>query len=81
MPSSFPKITSINRKSRFEKDLKSLKPDVLKVAKEAIEDLFQTPIPAKRRLHSLSGYKNPKFLRLMYFQINLTKYPLRLILA
>lgn len=40
--------------------MKGLKPDVLAAAKEAIRDLYKHPIPKARRLHSLTGYKNPK---------------------
>lgn len=47
--------------------MKGLKPDVLAAAKDAIRDLFKDPIPAVRRLHSLSGYKNPKIFTIDVF--------------
>lgn len=40
--------------------MKSLPPDILQAAKEAIRDLLKDPIPAARRLHLLRGYRNPK---------------------
>ncbi|WP_154668201.1 hypothetical protein [Pseudoduganella violaceinigra] len=40
--------------------MKRLPPDVLGAAKDAIRDLKKDPIPTTRRLHSLTGYKNPK---------------------
>lgn len=55
-----PPITAIARKAKFERDLKALAPDIQEAAKEAIRDLFLDPIPASRRLHPLTGFKNPK---------------------
>ena len=53
-------IKTITRSTRFDRELKALQPDLLREAKDAITDLFKDPIPVSRRLHSLSGYKNPK---------------------
>jgi mRNA-degrading endonuclease YafQ of YafQ-DinJ toxin-antitoxin module len=55
-----PRISIIKYKKKFEKDMKALPPDILEAAKAAIADLGRKPIPNSRRLHSLSGYKNPK---------------------
>jgi len=55
-----PQITSIARNSRFERDFKQLPIDIQVAAKEAIKDLLRDPIPATRRLHALTGFKNPK---------------------
>lgn len=53
-------ITKITRTARFEKELKSLKPNILAAAKDAIRDLYAVPIPASRRFHCLNGFKNPR---------------------
>jgi mRNA-degrading endonuclease RelE of RelBE toxin-antitoxin system len=60
LPPHIPKITTITRNKRFEKELKGLQPNIQQAAKDAIRDLYKEPIPAVRRLHSLTGYKNPK---------------------
>lgn len=60
-------ITAIDRKKRFDRDIKRLQPQVLTATKEAIDDLFKVPIPAMRRLHSLSGYRNPKIFTIDVF--------------
>jgi hypothetical protein len=60
LSNSVPRITTITRNEKFEKDLKRLPPDILAAAKEAIRDLFRYPIPTSRRLHALHGYQNPK---------------------
>lgn len=47
-------------KEKFRKDLKSLPPDIQREVKSALADLLKDPIPTTRRLHPLSGFKNPK---------------------
>jgi len=54
------KITSVQRKSKFERDFKALPLDIQAAAKDAIRDLLRDPIPTTRRLHPLHGFKNPK---------------------
>jgi mRNA-degrading endonuclease RelE of RelBE toxin-antitoxin system len=60
LSNNVPRITTITRNEKFEKDLKRLPPDILDAAKDAIRDLFQHPVPTRRRLHALHGYQNPK---------------------
>jgi mRNA-degrading endonuclease RelE of RelBE toxin-antitoxin system len=60
LSNNVPRIIKITRNEKFEKDLKSLPPDILLAVKDAIRDLFRYPIPTSRRLHALQGYKNPK---------------------
>jgi mRNA-degrading endonuclease YafQ of YafQ-DinJ toxin-antitoxin module len=61
------RITKLTRNKKFDRDVKSLD-EVTRVAvKEAVQDLFKDPIPAVRRLHSLSGYKNPKIYTIDVF--------------
>ena len=62
-----PTITTITFNKRFVRDMKGLKPDVLAAAKEAIRDLYKHPIPKARRLHSLTGHKNPKIFTVDVF--------------
>lgn len=62
-----PVITMITFNKKFERDMKGLKPDVLAATKEAIRDLYKHPIPNVRRLHSLTGYKNPKIFTVDVF--------------
>lgn len=50
----------IARNSLFERDFKQLPIDIQAAVKEAIKDLLKDPIPATRRLHPLTGFKNPK---------------------
>lgn len=54
------KITRLARQPRFEKDFKALPPDIQNEVKSAIADLLKDPIPSIRRLHPLTGFKNPK---------------------
>ena len=60
MPPHAPIIATITFNKKFKRDMKGLEPDVLAATKEAIRDLYKYPIPKVRRLHSLTGYKNPK---------------------
>ncbi|MDQ1832262.1 type II toxin-antitoxin system RelE family toxin [Massilia scottii] len=60
MSNGIPRITTVTRNERFDKDFKSLPPDIQIAAKEAIKDLFKHPIPGSRRFHALQGYRNPK---------------------
>lgn len=60
MPRGLPRITHITRNQRFEKNYRSLSIDLQAATRDAIRDLFKTPVPASRRLHSLRGFKNPK---------------------
>lgn len=53
-------ITSFVYKTRFAKDLKSLPVDIQREVKLALDDLQKNPIPTTRRLHPLTGFKNPK---------------------
>lgn len=53
------RLLTITRSEKFEKELKSLKPDILAAAKEAIRDLLKYPVPTSRRMHKLSGYRKP----------------------
>jgi len=54
------KITSLQRKAKFDKDFKALPVDLQVPVKTAVADLLKDPIPASRRLHHLTGFKNPK---------------------
>jgi len=54
------KIKKLQRKSKFDSDFKALPMDIQREAKEAIKDLMKDPIPASRRRHPLTGFKNPK---------------------
>jgi hypothetical protein len=67
LPPYAPVIKKIIRKKKFDREMKGLKPDVLEAAKDAILDLFKDPIPSVRRLHSLSGHKNPKIFTIDVF--------------
>lgn len=60
MPRGLPRITHVTRNKRFEKDFKALPVDLQAATRDAIHDLFKSPIPASRRLHRLRGFKNPK---------------------
>lgn len=53
-------ITSFVYKSRFARDLRSLLVDIQREVKLALDDLQKNPIPTTRRLHPLTGFKNPK---------------------
>jgi mRNA-degrading endonuclease YafQ of YafQ-DinJ toxin-antitoxin module len=55
-----PQIKTLQYKDKFARDLKALPIDVQLAVKEAIADLLRDPIPASRRLHPLTGFKNPK---------------------
>ncbi len=64
---------TIERNSRFDQDLKRLPLDIQNAAKEAIRDLMRDPIPATRRLHPLTGFKNPKVYTIDVFSNHLYK--------
>lgn len=53
-------IKSFNIKSRFKKEYGNLDPGLQQSVNEAIADLMKETIPAWRRFHSLSGYRNPR---------------------
>lgn len=50
----------MRRLPRFDREMKGLKPDLLKAAKEAIQDLLKKPIPTIRRLHCVDKESRPK---------------------
>ena len=60
MSNCVPKITTIDRNKKFDNDFKKLPIDIQLLAKQAIIALMSHPIPTSLRLHSLTGYKNPK---------------------
>jgi predicted transcriptional regulator len=55
-----PRIVTVTRNEKFDRDFKSLPPEIQLAAKEAIEDVFKYPIPASRRFHVLQGFRKPK---------------------
>jgi hypothetical protein len=61
------RITKLTRNKKFDRDVKALDDVTQAAVKEAVLDLFKDPIPAVRRLHSLSGYKNPKIYTIDVF--------------
>lgn len=60
-------IRTLRRKAKFESDVKALPKDVLAAVKDAVADLLKDPIPASRRLHPLTGFKNPKVFTIDVF--------------
>jgi hypothetical protein len=54
------KIAIIKRTGRYERNYNALPIDIRKAADDAVDDLLKDPIPTIRRLHPLSGFKNPK---------------------
>lgn len=50
----------MRRKKRFQKEYDDLTPDMKQEVDDALVDLLSNPIPARRRFHSLEGYRNPK---------------------
>lgn len=61
------KISLLRRKSRFDGDLKAPPLNIQTEVKAAIQDLLKDPIPATRRLHPLTGFKNPKIYTIDVF--------------
>ncbi|GAA0809181.1 hypothetical protein N6G05_26655 [Cupriavidus gilardii] len=53
-------ITRVRRTARFDREYKSLSPELKEQADGALRDLFRDPIPVGRRFHALQGYRNPK---------------------
>ena len=53
-------IKNLRYKAKFASDFKGLAIDVQSAVKDAVADLLKDPIPTSRRLHHLTGYKNPK---------------------
>lgn len=60
-------VEALSYKSRFARDLKGAPPDVQAAAKEALEALLQHPQPARIRIHTLQGYRNPKIHKIDLF--------------
>lgn len=60
MSSNGPHIKRLRKLPEFEKCFKRLSVGVQKDVVSAVEDLLKYPIPAVRRFHSLTGYRNPK---------------------
>lgn len=55
-----PHIKKLRYLPKFERDFKTLSEELRQQVQEAVDDLLKYPIPSKRRLHSLRGYRNPK---------------------
>lgn len=51
------RITEVSYSGRFLRDFKALSPDVKSAVEIALNDLIACPIPARRRLHRLHGYR------------------------
>lgn len=60
MPAKSPAFKAVVFTEGFKKQYQKLEPTLKEATKEAIDDLYKTPLPASLRFHSLGGYKNPK---------------------
>ena len=71
-------IRTLQYKHKFQRDFKALPVDVQAAVRDAISDLLQYPIPASRRLHPLTGFKNPKVYTIDVFSNHSYKISLEL---
>lgn len=60
MPPNQIRINGIRRLPRFDREMKGLKPDLLKAAKTAIEELYKNPSQTSLRLHCVNKEAKPK---------------------